>query len=239
MRDIISSSNNNYIKQINKFSKKKYRSKQNAFLIETHKLIDEALESGMHIKQIFARADVDSKYENTIFIEEKLFNDLSSLVTPDGYMATVEKKESLEVSDKILILDGIQDPGNLGTLIRSAEAFGFNTIVSISSVDFYNEKVLRATMGSIFRLNLIEADYKFVSQLKDYTIFIGNMNGEDYRSIDYPKKLCLVIGNEGNGISEQMQTISHKTIMIPMQGQIESLNAGVSGSLLMANISKE
>ena len=236
MKKVIKSSKNNLIKMINKLKKKKFRNEKNLFLIETRKMIDEAIKSNRNIEYIIQKESNELVYDNSILIEDKLFNEISNLVTPDGYMAIVSKYNEDKLSENILILDNIQDPGNMGTLIRSAEAFGYNTIISINSVDYYNEKVLRSTMGSIFRLNLIETNYEFINTLNDYKIYIADMNGEDFREIESSQKKAIVIGNEGNGISEEIKKIPHKLVKIPMQGKVESLNAAVSGSILMSTL---
>nr|WP_276939001.1 RNA methyltransferase [Helcococcus sueciensis] len=236
MKEVIKSSKNNLIKMINKLKKKKFRNEKNLFLIETRKMIDEAIKSNRNIEYIIQKESNELVYDNSILIEDKLFNEISNLVTPDGYMAIVSKYNEDKLSENILILDNIQDPGNMGTLIRSAEAFGYNTIISINSVDYYNEKVLRSTMGSIFRLNLIETNYEFINTLNDYKIYIADMNGEDFREIESSQKKAIVIGNEGNGISEEIKKIPHKLVKIPMQGKVESLNAAVSGSILMSTL---
>lgn len=236
MKEVIKSSKNNLIKMINKLKKKKFRNETNLFLIETRKMIDEAIKSNRNIEYIIQKESNELIYDNSILIEDDLFNEISNLVTPDGYMAIVSKYNEDKLSENILILDNIQDPGNMGTLIRSAEAFGYNTIISINSVDYYNEKVLRSTMGSIFRLNLIETNYKFINTLNDYNIYIADMNGEDFREIKSSPKKAIVIGNEGNGISEEIKKIPHKLVKIPMQGKVESLNAAVSGSILMSTL---
>lgn len=240
MKNIVTSSSNDLIKKVNKLRRKKYRKESSLFIIESEKLIGEAFLSGLEVKDVLIRSDKEplNYTANYTFIEEDLFNKISSLVTPDGYMAIVKMKETDQFTDMILVLDKIQDPGNMGTLIRSAEAFAFNTIISISSVDFYNEKVLRSSMGSIFRLNLHEKSYDFLNELNDYQIYIADMDGKDFRKESYPDKLCLVIGNEGKGISKEIEDLANKTIKIPMQGKIESLNAGVSGSILMAAMAK-
>lgn len=240
MKNIIKSTNNNLIKTVRKLSTKKNRDKYGIYIIETKKMIDEAIQNNQLIKEILIREDVNQIYKNANIVEKDIFHSLSSLVTPDGYMAILQKKENSHIleNENILILDKIQDPGNLGTLIRSAEAFGFNTIMSIDSVDFYNEKVLRSTMGSIFRLNLVEAKYEDLSKLVNHKILIADMNGIDFRDVNNLDNVAIVVGNEGNGISDEIKKYEHLTIKIPMQGKIESLNAGVSGSILMSHFRK-
>lgn len=237
MSKTITSSSNNLIKKINKLRRKKYRNEQEMFVIETRKLIDEAIKSKLEVIDVIRKESSNEVYENETIISDNLFKDISSLVNPDGYLAIVRKKEIDGLSNKVLILDCIQDPGNMGTLIRSAEAFGFNTVLSINSVDYYNEKVLRASMGSAFRLNLKSVEYKDIYNLEDYLIFIADMDGEDYRLVETSSKIAIVIGNEGNGISDDILKVDYKIIRIPMSGEIESLNAGVSGSILMSRFS--
>lgn len=236
MKDLIRSNSNFLIKEIRKLNKKKYRDVSDKFVVESRKLIDEAIISGYQIEHIFVREDVETIYFDFApnFVDKKIFDNASKLVTPDGYMAIVKKKESSNIEDRVLILDEIQDPGNMGTLIRSAEAFGYTTIMAINSVDFYNEKVLRSSMGSIFRLNLVESSYEDISKLNDHVIYVADMDGRDYRDENYPDKMALVVGNEGNGISEEIENFAQATIKIPMQGMIESLNAAVSASIIMA-----
>lgn len=238
---MIKSSKNEVVKYINKLKKKKYRDEYNSFIIESKKLIDEAIKTNLEIEYMLHREDCKNIYPNSISVDKTLFKDISSLISSDGYIAIVKKKliESFELGNNVLVLDHIQDPGNMGTLIRSAEAFGFNTIISINSVDYYNEKVLRATMGSIFRLNLLVKDYNFLEEnMKDYQLLVADMNGENYRDLNYNNKLALIISNEGNGLSEDIKKLSFTKLKIPMKGQIESLNAAISGSIIMAEISK-
>lgn len=240
MKNLIKSTNNNLIKLVRKLSTKKNRDKYGLYVIETKKMIDEAIQNDQNIKEILISEDISNNYKDANIIDTDIFNSISSLVTPDGYMAILEKKDDKDFIEdtNILILDKIQDPGNLGTLIRSAEAFGFNTIMSIDSVDFYNEKVLRSTMGSIFRLHLIEAKYEDLSKLNNHKILIADMDGVDFREMNNLERVAIVVGNEGNGISDEVKTYNHLTIKIPMLGKIESLNAGVSGSILMSHFRK-
>lgn len=234
---VINGSSNSSIKEIKKLSKKKYRNKTSLFIIETRKMIEEAIRSNMKIEKIFIRDGEEEIFEKSTKIASDLFNEISSLVTPDGYMAIVKKNNASTYGDRVLILDNLQDPGNVGTLIRSAEAFGYDSIIAINSCDFYNEKVLRASMGSIFRLNLVDMTYKDLSTLDGYKFLIADMSGKDYNFITLEEKIAIVIGNEGNGISKDIRKLEHILVKIPMKGKIESLNAGVSGSILMSKFS--
>ena len=146
------------------------------------------------------------------------------------------------LTDKVLILDNIQDPGNMGTLLRTSAATNFKSVLLINCVDIYNDKVLRSTMGGIFRVNCIQIKAEELQQLKEnnYCIFKADMKGENIFNYSKPvKPFALVIGNEANGVSQQVSNFCTHTLSIPMQNGVESLNAGVSGSILMYELSKE
>lgn len=241
MKQIINSLDNKKIKEIRKLKQKKYRNKEKKYIIESKKMVTEAISLGARIDMIILEESLDEKvFDNTSYVSKEVFKSLSSLESPDGYMAIVNKIPELDlqnIGDKSLILDRIQDPGNLGTLIRSAEAFGFNHIVLINCVDLYNDKTLRSTMGSIYRVNLYEvSEDEFIKNFSDRHLYFADMDGQDYKKIKFEKPLGLIIGNEANGISDKIINMKGKIISIPMQGKIESLNAAVSGSILMSNI---
>ena len=234
---IIESVSNQKFKLINKLKMKKYRDKENLFIIESRKLVDEAIASSANIDFIFLREGVsfDSPYKTLVF-SETLFNKLSSMTSPDGIGAVVRKKESRELtSDKILLLDGINDPGNIGTMIRTSEAFGFRDIILMpGTVDIYNEKSLRASMGSIFRLNIVEMGYENIKKLKSsYKILAADMDGLDIREYERKTKIILAIGNEANGLSDDIRDFTDDFVKIPMEGEIESLNAAIAASIIM------
>jgi len=242
MSSLITSPNNQYIKDTKKLRLKKFRDKENKFIIESKKLIDEAVRSDMDLDFILLAESchLEEEYPRSYRVKDSLFKSLSNMQSPDGVLAVGRKKEEFDPrEDKILVMDRIQDPGNAGSLIRSAEAFGFRDIILIDSVDVYNDKALRASMGSSFRLNCINKSYGDLEDLRSlgYKIYSADMAGEDYRKEDYSSKLILVIGNEGQGISRDIEKILDRTIKIPMQGEIESLNAAISGSIIMSEIS--
>lgn len=234
---IIESVSNQNFKLINKLKMKKYRDKENSFIIESRKLVDDALASSADIDFIFLREGVtfESPHKTLVF-SEALFNKLSSMTSPDGIGAVVKKKESKNLtSPKILLLDGINDPGNIGTMIRTSEAFGFRDIILMpGTVDIYNEKSLRASMGSIFRLNIVEMDYEEIKNLKtSYKILAADMDGLDIREYEKNSKIILAIGNEANGLSENIRDLTSDFVKIPMEGEIESLNAAIAASIIM------
>lgn len=241
--NLLVSSENKFIKNIRKLRNKKYRTQQKQYVIESRKMILEAIKSSASIDYILLSEDIDESFEDfdVKYVSSSIFKELSSLTTSDGYMAVINQKvyES-SPSDRVILLDRIQDPGNLGTIIRSAEAFGFESIYLYQSVDAYNDKTLRASMGSIFRTNILNIDKTQIEELKkSHSFYIADMDGVDYRIEEYPEKLALIIGNEANGVGDILSLMADKTIRIPMTSDIESLNAAISASLIMSEISSK
>ena len=233
---IKSVSNKNY-KLINKLKNKKYREKENLFIIESRKLVDEAISSSANIDFIFLRSDVshETKFESLVF-DKALFNKLTTLKSSDGIGAVVRKPVPKKISSKkVLLLDSINDPGNIGTMIRSAEAFGFNDIIlSPDCVDIYNEKALRASMGSVFRLNIVKLTYDEIASFKTgYKFLAADMAGLDIREYKSDSNIILAIGNEANGLGDEIRSLTDTFVKIPMEGAIESLNAAIAASIIM------
>lgn len=241
MIESITSIDNKRIKEYRKLKQKKFRNKERKYIIESKKMVLEAIELGAEIETLILHKSIEERlFDNQVLVSHDIFNSLTSLESPDGYMAIVkipEKPNINDIGDRVLVLDRIQDPGNLGTLIRSAEAFEFNDIVLINCVDLYNDKTLRSTMGSIYRLKFYYMNNDdFIEFALDKNTYLADMDGRDYRQIKFRKPINLVIGNEANGISEQIKGIEGQIVSIPMKGKIESLNAGVSGSIIMSYI---
>lgn len=240
--NVIQSVDNKFVKNIRKLRNRKHRSVQKQYVIESRKMILEAIKSNMDIDYIMLSAEIDENFEgyDIRYITSSIFKDISTLTNNDGYMAVINHHENgLTIPDKIILLDRIQDPGNLGTIIRSAEAFDFKCIMLYQSVDAFNEKSLRASMGSVFRTNIRNVSESEIEQLKkSHSFYVADMDGIDYRQEDYPERLALIIGNEANGISVKLANMADRTIKIPMTKDIESLNAAISASLIMSEISK-
>lgn len=252
----INSSKNPIIKEVKGLSRKKNRWNEKLFIIEGIKLIEEAIASSMTIKYIFYSeilTHVDGGREfldkiidrkETIKLSKEVFRQTSGLENPQGVMAVLEFKDrDIEEIYKenlsfILFLDELNDPGNLGTIIRTADAFDIGGIVlGMGCVDPYNSKVVRSTMGSIFRLPIynINDNEEFFKRAKEnkYSIVTTSLNGRLLSEEDFLEKAVVVIGNEANGVSDRIIDISDKQIKIPMPGKAESLNAGVAASLIM------
>lgn len=234
----ITSINNEYIKEISKLNEKKYRDKSNKYLIEGLHLVTEALKYDI-IDTIIIREDFS--YETNIkhiIVSNEVMKKLSDNPSIPKIMAVVNKKESTISGNKILLLDRLQDPGNLGTIIRSAVAFNFDTIIlSNDTVDLYNSKVLRSTQGMLFNINILRQDLtSVINKLKNnnYTIYGTKVdNGNDVKEINNTNKFALIIGNEGTGISDNILKQCDKYLYIKMNNNCESLNAGVAASILM------
>lgn len=230
---MITSKDNDQIKKILKLQTKKYRDQYQAFLIYGEHAIREAEKQGFDMEIYTSNPN-----QKGSLISEPLMKLISLTETPFDQVAIVKMNAPKPYHNKILVLDDIQDPGNLGTLIRSAVGFGFNTVIaSPNTVDFYNDKTIRATQGNLFFANLIKADLgETLTSLKGqgYTIFVTALNQQasEIKTIQVPEKCVLVLGNEGAGVSDQMISLSDQLVFIKTR-DIESLNVAMAGSIIM------
>lgn len=240
---IITSVNNEKIKEVVKLKDKKYRDINDRFIIEGLDLIREAYKNGL-LEYLYILEDEDTIYNDIphSYVNSSVMKKLSDLESISGYLGVCKKIEEKGIGNRILLLDKVQDPGNVGTIIRSAVAFGFDTIVlGTGSVDLYNSKVIRSSKGMLFNINIINRDLiKFITDLDGYTIYGTDVvNGIDIRSESIPSKVAIVIGNEGQGISNNVRELCDKFLYIDMNKNCESLNAGVSASILMYEVMKK
>lgn len=237
---LITSVNNEHIKELSKLKEKKYRDKLGLFLIEGEHLINEALRENL-ITEIFALENTNYNYNNITYVTENVMKKLSSTDSIPKVIGVSKKRKEENIGDRILILEDIQDPGNLGTIIRSSVAFNIDTLIlSPKSVDLYNSKVIRSTEGMIFHLNIIVRDLEsIIKDLKkdNYLILGTNVNnGINIKDINIPNKYALIIGNEGKGMSSEISNLCDKNIYIKMNERVESLNASVAASILLYEI---
>lgn len=259
----ITSPKNPLIKEIKSLYRKKDRMKNKSFIIEGIKMIEEAIDNNYPIKniiytdQLLKIKDGEILFEkikgldNIIYVPNNIFKEISDTENPQGVLgiARLEYKELREIKNKerlfLLFLDEVQDPGNMGTIIRTADAFNADgIIVTDGCVDPYNPKVVRATMGSIFRVPLYYTSdgIQELKKLKDMDIrlystsLVGSM---PIYEADFNEGFILIIGNESNGVSEEIFSLSDKLIKIPMLGGAESLNAGVAASIIMYEVMKQ
>ena len=233
----ITSKENEYIKHIKKLKDKKYRDISNEYMIEGIKLVSEAIKEKANIKQIVLCDDCEkneiipkdvmyeiAKYE-CVYVTEKIFKYISEVQEPQGILAIMEKNNKNEdidyTQDIIIALDDIQDPGNLGTILRTVDSVGLNQILlSEGTADCYNPKVVRSTMGAIFRIKMIECKdlkqtLKQAKKHKYKTVITSLQTDNTIYNIDYNKKI-IVIGNEANGVSSKIQEIADEKVKIPM-----------------------
>ncbi|MDD8048898.1 MAG: RNA methyltransferase [Thomasclavelia sp.] len=232
---MITSVSNKTIKDIEKLKHKKYQDKY--YLVEGFHLVEEAINAGV-IKKIITTQKYQSDVE-VIEVSEEVLKKLAFTKTPQGIMGICEKRNNkLNPEEKrTLILDNLQDPGNVGTLIRTALALNFKQIVlSKDCVDIYNDKVIRATQGALYKTNIIIEDLpQVINQLKvNNTKIIGSAleGGRPLKEISTSKKVALILGNEGNGIRKDILDLCDEIAFIEIN-DIESLNVGIAGGILM------
>ena len=249
----ISSKDNSLIKHLKKLKEKKYRDEYEEYVIEGIKLVKEAIKENADIKQIIVCEDCDSgmieshlKYEmakfDFIYVPENIFKMISDVDNPQGILAVIGKSNSISEidldNDIIVALDDIQDPGNLGTILRTADSVGLKQIlVSKGTADAYNPKVVRSTMGAIFRVKVIECENLKETlkglQAKQYKVMCTSLKAKkSIYEVDYNKKI-VVIGNEANGVSKEIINLANEKVIIPMLGKTESLNASVATGVIL------
>ena len=239
---LITSVNNDKVKELVKLKEKKYRDKTGLFFVEGIDLIDEAYKNSM-IKELFVLDGENVSMDVPVtYVSYDVMKKISDMESISEYYAVCYKKEELEIGNRIVILDGIQDPGNLGTIIRSAVAFNFDTVVlSKKTVDLYNPKVLRSTKGMLFNINIIVRDIEeFINELDGWTVYGTDViNGNNIKDEVISSKVAIVIGNEGRGISDNVKKLCDKFIYIGMNSDCESLNASVAASILMYEVNNK
>ena len=240
---IYSSVHNEKIKQLSRLNNKKDRDEQNLFLVEGDHLIIEASKNNL-LKEIILLDgyNIDINVPK-IIVTENVMKFISNLKTAPNIIGVCTKKQSSNIGNKVLIIDNIQDPGNLGTIIRSSVAFNVDTIImSKDTVDIYNSKVIRASQGMIFNINFIIDDLeKRIKQLKKdgYKILATDVNnGKTLNSLENIQKVAIIMGNEGNGVSQNLKDLSDEFLYINMNKSCESLNVAVATSIILYELSK-
>ena len=242
---VITSLDNDRIKNYIKLKERKNRKKNGEFLIEGMHLVLEACKKGV-VKEIILEENTSFITDlPTIYVSKEIINKISELDTPSNIMAVCTMMDEEIKGSRLLLLDDIQDPGNLGTIIRSAMAFNVDTIIlSPNTVDLYNSKVVRATQGMIFHINIVIKDLKeVITELKKKKIPIYGTrvdSGTDVRVLRDEKidKYALIMGNEGNGVSTEILDMCDEYLYIKMNEKVESLNVGVATSILLYELNK-
>ena len=256
---MITSTSNSQIKNIIALqTKARARNKQNTFVIEGIRMFSEVPENRIvkiyYTEDFYNECNLELKEKissnDSEAVSEEVFKKISDTVTPQGILTVVQKEEKkLEKicsdlereSDEnhlFMILEDIQDPGNLGTIVRTSEAAGVTAVImSKGTVDIYNPKVVRSTMGTIFRVPFVYVeDLKSAVELlkKNHVdIYAAHLKGNDFYQEDLRKNVAFLIGNEGNGLTDEISQTANRLIKIPMQGQVESLNAACESTILM------
>ncbi len=220
---------------------KKYRRENKLFMVEGNKFCYDLLNSDIEIV-ITLTSDKNLKgFPNIEVVSEKMLSSLATTKTNQDIICICKVKDyGIASIGNSLILDNLQDPGNVGTLVRSAIAFGFNDIYLVEGADPYSEKVIRSSAGLIMSARLHICSFEEIQKNKNKiadVLMVADMNGENVNSIKPSKnKVAVIVGNEGQGVSDRFLKLANKTVSIPMMPQVESLNAGVAGSIIMQKI---
>lgn len=227
---MLTSIDNPKIKALLKLKTSKERKKENKFIVEGPHLVKEA----RNLNLLIEAYSIEEK-EGYIQISKQIMDKIADTDTTVTEIGLCKMLNSNLVTDKILILDKVQDPGNLGAIMRSANAFGFKTIaLGEGTCDIYNSKVIRSSQGAIFKLNFINVNIvEFLKKINDYDIYGTNVvNGIELDNVKKTKKMAIILGNEGNGISALVNNALKKNIYIPMENT-ESLNVAIAASIIM------
>lgn len=247
---ILTSKNNPLVKETAALKDKKARKQTGLFLVEGVKMANECAKSGFEIDRIFVSESFQGQLlqmpnaeEKTVCVSDDVFRFLSDEKTPQGILCRVKipQTELSAPKGNCLLLDGVADPGNLGTIIRSANAAGYNEIYLVDGcADPYSPKSVRASMSGVFFTRLyFGSREKILSVLEQIPLLVADMGGVNAFSYAPPKQFVLVIGNEANGVSDEVRARASDTVKIPMAATQESLNAAVSAGILMYLLKKD
>lgn len=236
---VITSDTNAKVAELKKLSDKKYRRKSGKYILEGARLINDAARFGADIVAVFVRESNSGQfdYPQQTVLSDRVFDKISDTVNSQGVLAICRKTQCAPCAPtgNCLVLDCVSDPGNVGTLLRTAAACGFTDVYAVGSADLYSPKVLRSAMSAHFRLALHEMENmaQALDLLGGTPVFAADMHGTDVFCVEFPPKAALVVGNEGNGLSEYTRLHVNDAVALPMEGNFESLNAAVAGSVIM------
>ena len=243
----ITSKNNPLVKETVSLKDKKGRKQLGLFLVEGRKMTDEVLRSGMQVERVFVSEsyshELPFEEEKRTVVSDEVFRALSDEKTPQGILCRVRipEKSLSAPKGRCLLLDGVSDPGNMGAILRTANAAGYEEIyLTEDCTDPYSPKSVRASMSGLFFTKLhFGTREEILSVLDGIPILVADMGGVNLFKYRPPKQFALVIGNEGNGVSKQVKQAAHQTVAIPMKSTQESLNAAVSAGIAMYLLAKE
>lgn len=235
----------NEVKYIQSLSQKKTRDKENLFIVEGVKIVQEFLQNGWPYKKIYATKQwiIEHQIKEAVEVEAFELKKISLFTTPQKVVMIAEKKPELlsfQFSKKItIILDGIQDPGNLGTIIRICDWMGiYQIIASEDTADQYNSKVVQASMGSLMRVNIIYKNLPEALKNSDCKIYGATLSGKNIFELDSIKEGLIIIGNESKGIREPLLSMIDEAITIPRKGSAESLNAAIATGIILSQLTQ-
>lgn len=233
------------IKLITSLHQKKYRDKLGLFVAEGPKVIKELLDAGIKIHSLFSTENFKGITQNFYIVTKREINKISYLKTANTSLAVFEIPSQRPISEKgiIVALDAVRDPGNLGTIIRICDWFGVTQLVcSLDTVDFYNPKVVQASMGSNSRVNVLYVSLREYLEKSSLPIYGGCLEGENVFSQSLPKDVVIVLGNEANGISKEITSLLTKKITIPQFGdqqKTESLNVATAAAIIISEFKRK
>lgn len=236
---VITSRNNPLVRRVFSLREKKFRREAGEYVAEGIKSVREAAASGAHIRLLVRAERVpaqDIAADGELVVSDGVFEKLSEEVSPQGVLAVIEAPDCTPAPPRspALLLDGVSDPGNMGTVLRTADAAGYTDVYLRGCTDPFAPKSVRASMGGIFRVRLhIGGDEALRAALAGVPLVCADMGGENVFRFTPPARFCLVVGNEANGVTEEVRAACAHTVRVPMRPVCESLNAGVSAGILM------
>lgn len=236
--EVVTSLDNKRIKRLSKLLVKKYRDEEGMFLVEGEHLVEEAYKASVLLEVVQTEDYTRSFDVETTYVTYDVIKKLSNTQNPQKVIGVCKKIEEKAIGEKIVILEDLQDPGNLGTIIRSSVAFNVDTIVvSDNTVDIYNDKVLRSSEGMLFHINIVKRNIDtFIDELHSngYVVYGTKVDGgTSLKEVTKNEKIAIVMGNEGSGVKSSTLDKCDKYIYIPMNSECESLNVGVATSIIL------
>jgi len=258
----ITSKDNRIFRDLRHLSMKKYRDREGLYIIEGYNLVGEALKGDADVAYLVMRrgaeapdglTDLNGLGTEAYVMEESLFDKIAQTETSQGVIAAVRKpdygggwlKEHLDADSNLVVLDRLQDPGNIGTIIRTAEGAGYSAVMTVKgTADIWSPKVIRAAAGSVFRIPIIQVEdnrelAELAASLGKKLVVTSLDTDKYYFDEDISRGIALVIGNEGNGVSSELMEMADVRIKIPMNGNLESLNASVAAGILMYEAARQ
>ena len=243
---MISSKQNSLVKEIRSLRDKKNRDNLGVFVVEGIKPVKEAIDLSLSIREIVCTEEKAQLFSGCPFkvetVSKEVFDYISEEVTPQGAVAFFYKNDGVlkAPSGSCLLLDGVADPNNVGAIIRTAVASGYKDIyMTLDCADAYSQKAVRCSMSGVFRANIMRGDLDEILKVVSLPICVADMGGENVFELNNDKDICLVIGNEGKGVSQTLKEKADMTVSIPMKNGVESLNASVSAGILMYILRKK